>query len=202
MLSYWRNDVRLRGLASILCLAICATSAEGEPNTPFWKTVGDWQIRVDTTLNNGCFMFGSYTQGEFLRVGFDRANRNGYAMIGNAKWASLEAGHEYPLVFEFAGFAPWNGNATGFVLSGGAIVLGIKFSDPEVMRQLAHSSSLTISYNDRVISTLPLKGTEAAVAELVRCQNAVDAHAPSSPGPSDPFATGSGSTNDDPFSKK
>ena len=52
-------------------------------DTLLWRTVGQWQIRVDKSLGYGCFLVGSYTQGTILRIGIDQQNGNGYVMVGN-----------------------------------------------------------------------------------------------------------------------
>jgi hypothetical protein len=41
---------------------------------------------------SGCFMFGSWTQGEMLRIGIYNNKKNGYLMITNDKWRSVEVG--------------------------------------------------------------------------------------------------------------
>ena len=62
------------------CFAISPALAQ---ETALWRTVGQWQIRVDATLGYGCFLVGSYTRGTVLRIGIDQQNGNGYVMVGN-----------------------------------------------------------------------------------------------------------------------
>ena len=90
----------------ILTLAALLASLAAQPSlaadAPLWATVGNWQIRVDETLNYGCFMVGSYERGDVLRIGLDfRSGANGYILVGNATWKSLEVGKEYQLSVQF-----------------------------------------------------------------------------------------------------
>ena len=80
------------------CFAIAPALAQ---DTPLWRTVGQWQIRVDASLGYGCFLVGSYTRGTVLRIGIDQQNGNGYVMVGNEAWRSLQVGNQYDLALRF-----------------------------------------------------------------------------------------------------
>jgi hypothetical protein len=71
-------------------------------DTTGWATVGNWAVMIDSTLGNGCFMVTSYTLGTSVRVGINNMNKNGYVLIGNTAWRSLEIGKEYKLTFQFS----------------------------------------------------------------------------------------------------
>src|SRR4029079_1880058 len=104
-----RKSPRFAG-ALVCCLAAPAALAQ---DTVLWANVGQWQIRIDKSVNYGCFMLGSYTQGTLLRIGFDQNNRNGYLLVGNDAWRSLRVGNRYDIVLRFDRAAPWRGRATG-----------------------------------------------------------------------------------------
>ena len=91
------------------CFAIAPARAQ---DTLLWRTVGQWQIRVDKSLGYGCFLVGSYTQGTILRIGIDQQSGNGYVMVGNEAWRSLQVGNQYDLALRFDNASPWRGNAT------------------------------------------------------------------------------------------
>jgi hypothetical protein len=155
---------------------------------PLWASVGVWDIRVDRSLGNGCFMFSSYTRGTILRIGIDNTdNKNGYVMIGNEAWQSLEVGKEYKLTFQFNDEAPWAGTFRATSM-GDVTVLVNYFNKPEFLREVGAKQKLTILYDDNVVTTLPLTGSYAAVQSLIECQSKVDAAVSSKP--PDPFSSG------------
>jgi hypothetical protein len=181
-------------LAPLLMLAP-ASAAE-----PLWANVGDWSVLVDRSLGNGCFMLSSYTRGTYLRIGINNTAKNGYVMIGNEAWQSIEVGKEYKLSLEFDGETPWAGTFRATSM-GDVTVLFNSFDKPEFLREVAAKQKLTIYYDDKVVTTLPLTGSYAAVQSLIECQSKVDEAASSAP--SDPFSSGrtrpASRTGNDPF---
>jgi hypothetical protein len=91
---------------------LSSCSRNGADGALNWGKSGDWAIMVDTSVQ-GCFMLASYTRGDYLRVGFDNENKNGYLMLANEAWHSVELGKEYHLSFEFDGESPWSGTSAG-----------------------------------------------------------------------------------------
>ena len=155
------------GFLATLCLVSAAPALAEEP---LWKSVGDWEIRVDRSLNYGCFMYGSYHNGELLRIGFDRKNANGYIMLGSPAWKSLEVGKEYKLTFKFDD-SPWEGVANAVSLDGSEIkFLYMIFNKPNLIRDISTKQLLTVEYNGNLVTRLPLTGTVKAVEELLNCQ--------------------------------
>jgi hypothetical protein len=166
------------------CLPLPVALAQ---DTVLWANVGQWQIRIDKSVNYGCFMLGSYTQGTLLRIGFDQNNRNGYLLVGNDAWRSLRVGNRYDIALRFDGAAPWRGRATARTIgSGGMVFLQLTFDNPRFLVELARRIYLTIYYDGEVVTRLPLRGTSAATDELLRCQRAADVGRPAQ----DPFSGG------------
>ena len=98
------NQFIVAFLSLIVTKAFCA-------DEPLWKKVGHWQIRVDTTLNNGCFLYTSFERGTILRIGLDKtATGGGYIIIGNDDWKSIEVGKDYKISIKFDDELPWVGN--------------------------------------------------------------------------------------------
>jgi hypothetical protein len=157
---------------ALLPLGLGAAHGEGTIN---WKKVGGWDIRIDKSLNYGCFMLGIYNKGEIIRIGIDQKRLNGYVIIGNARWRSLEVGKQYQLVLDFEAKDSWRGTATAGRIGNGAIpFLQMKFTKPGFLADLAQQSHLTIRYNNKVVSKLNLSGTYAAVQEMAHCQKVVE----------------------------
>lgn len=167
---------------------LALTSAVAQ-DTALWRNVGQWQIRIDKSVDYGCFMLGSYTQGTLLRIGFDQQNRNGYILVGNEAWRSLQIGGRYELVLRFDNAAPWRGRATARTIGSGSMVfLYLPFENSQFLVDLARRVNLTIFYAGNVVTQLPLRGTYAATQELIRCQRVADV---ARANPQDPFSGGS-----------
>jgi hypothetical protein len=64
-------------------------------------------------------------------------------------------------------------------------VLEVTFTDGRFMREFATKQMLVITYNDKIVTRLPLTGSFAAMGSVVQCQAKVDAVAA---GKSDPFS--------------
>ena len=156
----------------LLALSEAAAVAD-DAASPLWKKVANWQIRIDVTLHNGCFMVENYKQGDLFRVGFDREHSNGYLMIANGAWQSLVVGTKYPLILQFDNAAPWGGDSVALDM-GSTRPLYMNFGNADLMSQLANSKSLSIQYNGTHVASLPLTGASDAVAELMKCQEAED----------------------------
>jgi hypothetical protein len=164
-----------------------------------WGHSGNWRIKVDQSLNNGCFMIGSYQQGEILRVGVDKVHDQGYIMLTNSAWRSLEVGMKYKLTFKFDDEPGWGGTFTAVKLDT-TVALVNYFTKSEFLKDLASKQVLAIYFGEKPVATLPLTGTFAAVQSLAQCQAKVnELTASRSPSRSDPFASGSVRPAVDPF---
>jgi hypothetical protein len=188
------------GIVSAVSWLVVLTMAALAEDTIDYKTVGDWDIRVDRTLNYGCFMLGSYQRGEVVRIGFDRQSQNGYLMLGNPAWQSIEAGKVYRLTLKFGDQNPWEGDASAMAMGTGNF-LYLKFQDANVLKEFAVQPTLLVTYKDRMVADLPLTGTVEAVNALAQCQLDIEnLRQNSAPSSSDPFADDSISSSPDPFS--
>ena len=167
----------LRRLLLLACGLSCfAPSAAFAQDTPLWRTVGAWQIRVDASLGFGCFLLGSYTRGTVLRIGINQQNGNGYVMVGDESWRSLQVGNQYDLSIRFDNNSPWRGRATARRIGNGDMVfLYLSFDRARFLVELARRNNMTIFYQGRIVTQLPLHGTNAAVQEMLNCQRAADA---------------------------
>jgi len=131
-------------------LVALGTQASHAQDSPLWKNVGNWTIRVDKTLNYGCFMLASYTRGTVVRIGIDQQNLNGYIVIGNEAWRSLEAGKQYGLSLQFDNDTPWRGNATARSIGGDRpIFLYLPFSKPDFRSILRGGSRSRFDMTER-----------------------------------------------------
>lgn len=180
----------LRRLLLLACgLNGFALSPALAQETALWRTVGQWQIRVDASLGYGCFLVGSYTRGTVLRIGIDQQNGNGYIMVGNEAWRSLQVGNRYDLALRFDSASPWRGRATARRIgSGDMVFLYLSFDRARFLVELARRLNMRIYYQGEFVTQLPLRGTNAAVQEMLNCQRAADIARKNTRPQGDPFA--------------
>ena len=190
--------------AKILALAILLLAmpslAHAEKSTAWIRpTVGNWDIFVDSSLGNGCFIIATYELGTVLRLGFNRIDSNAYLMIGHRDWNSLEVGKDYEITIKFDRAAPWKATATG-VKIGTITMLQAETDKPAFITDFMRKLGMTVTYRNREIASLSLRGSSAAISEMLRCQEVMDTGNMSD----DPFATPSTKKNQpnksDPFS--
>lgn len=166
-----------------LALATWATIAKADDVMPLWQTVGLWEVRIDTRLKNSCFIISSWTDGTYLRIGFDKRNGSGYIIVGNSDWRSLVPGADYEMEAKFGNMPVWRFPAQA-VSSGNSnlVWLGARFSDSNVLAQFASQPYVSFAYQGRTVISLNLPGSAAAVNAMVNCQDIMNAAA-------DPFRT-------------
>lgn len=151
----------------------------GDQTVAFWKTVGHWTVWVDRTLGNACFIATTFEDFTVLRLGFVRVDRNvsAYIAVANEQWKSLEEGKDYKLVIQMDGREPWHAEASVMRIGGKVPFLIAEASEAEFFREFMRKHSLTISYKGTVVVTLDLKGSAAAMRELLTCQETFEAEA-------------------------
>lgn len=163
-------------VALFLLVALPAQAGE----SVLWKIVGDWKVMVDRSIGDGCFVTTVWVTGTVFRAGFNPSTNQTYIVFADANWKSLEVGKVYPLSIQFDKHEPWSGGLTGFQAEG-IVLLQANLNDPKgaFFSQLSSSQGLTLTYQDKMIANLALKGSADAVKELLNCQAEM---------PKDPFA--------------
>ena len=167
--------------AAMLCAAIPAAIA-GDTET--WAVVRGWTIGVDTTIGNGCFIYAPFEDGLHFRLGFNPDANNAYVVFGNPSWQSLEAGESYPVKMQMGRKSKWNGNATGSWLDG-IPSLVVSSADEDFIIEIASQTTLKAWFRSNQIANISLKGTMAAIQEMIDCQQAMNTLSGSG---DDPFA--------------
>jgi hypothetical protein len=163
-----------------------------------WSHSGTWRVAIDQSLGNGCFMIASYMQGEIFRIGVSNTHKNGYVMLANPAWSSLEVGKQYKLSFQFDGEPPWTGNFTA-VQIGNAVALTNFFDKGTFLQDIGVKQALSVWFNGKFVTRMPLTGTYAAVQSLVQCQERVNQITAGSARPADPFRGNNVKPANDPF---
>jgi hypothetical protein len=186
--------------ASAACLAAAvAFGGAAQAENAKWGKVGPWEIMVDRSNGNGCFMLGSYPGPNpvYLRVGFNNVNNNAYLMIASPAWPSLEPGKVYAISGQFDNETPTTWHATAIKVTENITALQATFNDPYgSMATFGQRLNLRLYYNGNLVTNLKLTGTAAAAAETINCNRQFTA---GSGGGSDPFKAQSRPAKRDPF---
>jgi len=165
---------------------------------PLWKTVGGWQIRVDTSLGDGCFTYQIYEGNTVFRIGINKVAGGVYVIFGDTEWKSLEAGKKYPVKLYFGDETPWSGDATAIEFSGlPALMLQNSSQDPaaNLLKEFMYETAVKIEFKNKTIANLSLKGTYKAGVELLKCQKVFN----EAEDKADPFKNHNDSSSGDPF---
>lgn len=192
-------NVRLSVLSAVLIFSIYVQPSFSQAVT--WNDdVRGWFVGVDRSVGDGCFMYSSFDGGGVLRAGFNVDADSMYIIVGSRSWMSLEEGKLYPIEIQFGNRSPWTGDASVFSWDSGekALQLTIPFTDniaDNFVRELQQTQNILVRYQGQQILNLSLRGSFAAMAEVINCQqNMFRGNSPST----DPF----NSSNDrgaDPF---
>lgn len=156
---------------------------------PLWKTVGGWDVRVDRTLGHGCFLFNIFESGVIFRIGFNHVSNSTYLMVTDKNWTPIEIGKKYDLQFKFDSENVFSGTSTAIQI-GDTSVLMAPVEKIDFIVDFMKKYFLFIDYAGNRIATVSLRGSMAAGAELIRCQEAMLVATPPKTYPiSDPFGT-------------
>jgi hypothetical protein len=177
-------------------LGIATTASANTTDTALWKQFQYWQVRVDASIGNGCFMQAVYGA-TVLRIGLDMRNRTSYIMLINEEWQSLAAGQSYPVQIRFddvahSGWATWQGQA--FRMPHGTPAMMVHFDNTEVWNAFTYGSAVHIAYGGRPLINGNLPGSAEAAMAMISCQQSLQGAGIS--GGSDPFK---GAPASDPF---
>jgi len=212
-LQLWAKSSRASALVILFLVVHCLfglsnmASAEEQPlwdrvaATIYWDRVKGWDVRVDTTLGNGCFAATIYEEGTAIRIGINPKNDNGYILLGNEKWKSLDVGKDYNIKLKFDDEPPWEGSARGVEFGGAGITfLWIDFDNIDLFTEFMRKNVLQVFYNKKKVATLNLAGSYAASVAVAECQKAMEAVTPMPSNEKDPFASDAG-YKADPFAR-
>ena len=180
-----------------------ATSAWAQESIP-WKEIGGWDVLMDPSMGNACFITTVYDEGTILRLGFDfsQEQRSIYLALGNKNWKSLEAGKEYPLQIQFDRNPMWDATATAIDFNG-TNFLAVSTTETDFASEFSRKLGMRATFNGREVAALRLNGSSRAVTEMLNCQEKVNealvARQPPQ-APKDPFqATPDVKSAHDPF---
>ena len=180
-------------LKSLVWMAILATSLQANAQddlSPLWQEVGRWEVRVDDTLNNGCYAV-LIESTKVFRFGLNNTTGNFYVILGDVNWKSIEVGKKYDMTLEFDSEGPWSISAGGINMNGSkALTFAIR--DGLFVEEMRERHNMYLRYNDEQILRMSMEGSIAALNSLNECINTFDSVTGSD---KDPFST----SETDPF---
>jgi len=149
--------------------------------------VRGWTIAIDTTLGGGCFMYSIFDGAASARIGFDMTAGNIYLLLADMDWTSIAADRTYEIDLQMGNKPVWSADAMGGRM-GDVPTLLVTGSDAAFMEEFASQASIKVWYRSKEIMHLSLKGSMAALNEVLRCQEAVNAALAAGGSGDDPFA--------------
>jgi hypothetical protein len=162
----------LKWAAAAVALIALGSVAEAE-DSETWGSVRGWDIMIDASLGNGCFIYTKYRDGTILRLGFDKSAGNSYILVGHQDWDKIEKDGSYDITLRMDRAAPWHATASGVVL-GSLPGLIAHTDDTNFLVDFAKKRNLTVEYRGDTIAKLSLSGTFAALTEMLNCQKAMN----------------------------
>ena len=150
-------------------LALVAGVA-GAQSLERWGETSGWDILIDPTLGNGCLIQAEYDDGSVVRIGFDRTQDAGYVTVFNTAWGDVEEGAAYPVSFALDS-EEYDAEATGMYLED-VPGLDIVFDNPDFLLDIAQRNVMTMLHEGEEVMVIELGGTNAAIQEAIRCDDA------------------------------
>jgi hypothetical protein len=148
---------------------LLASTAFADDLVPY-STAGGWDVMVDTTLGNGCFLTSEYEDGSTVRIGFDRTAGNGYVAAYNQGWGEIEDDKAYPITFMLDD-QKYDGEAHGMHLDEVPGVW-ITFDSIDFLADLAARTTMTLQHDGTDVMSIDLSGSDQAITETIACQEA------------------------------
>ncbi len=149
-----------------------------------WKTLANWQISVDTTIQNGCYAVTGWDSGTALRIGLNPAKDSFYLLVGNKTWTQFAPNTPYDIRIKFDSKAAWDITATRLkVYANDATYLHAEGSSYAFLEEFMVQREMKITHNNAPLDRLPLRGSARALQEVIACQKEVDAKGVPTPEP-------------------
>lgn len=162
-------------VAAVACLCSATAAFSDSENSVLWKEVAGWQVYMDPSMGNACYVTTLYEEGTVLRLGFNFTSPQAmiYLGLGNPKWASLEAGKDYPVEIQFDRNPVWSATATASQI-GGVNFINVSTTDTNFAEEFRRKHGLKATFEGKQIAALRLGGSSAAISEMLSCQEAVN----------------------------
>lgn len=187
-----------------MCLLWLLLSANANMAETFeYAAVRSWSIRVDMTLDYGCYIYSKYEDGTEFRVGVDILKGSIYLLIGDSKWQAIEYQKKYEVQLKFGDEFKWTERAEGYSFyppeDQPYLAISIDGSNENYLalflKEFSQEANFQLFFNGTSIANLGLNGSDKALQKLYECQEEMD----SIPHGDDLIEDSPEHTSDDPF---
>lgn len=135
-----------------------------------WKTVGDWDVFIDRSNNNTCYITALYESDITLRMGTsDTEGADSYMLLSSKDWKSLTPREQYELRVEFDAMGPWTVSTTARGI-GGNIALQLDHDEIKFWEEFIAANAMRIWFEEKLVAALNLKGSSNAVVAMLQCR--------------------------------
>lgn len=148
-------------------LFLIANSAFANP-VEDWGQSGDWLIKVDRSVGNGCFMERDLPSGTLVRIGLVPSRDGAFFAAFNPDWGGIELGVTKNLLLDFD-VSRFQGEVTG--VSENGVPGGYAFfNNPEFASEFGRRVAVTITGESGASEEIDLSGSKRAIADVKECQ--------------------------------
>lgn len=174
--------------------ALCSAGIAVAQDTVTWKdNIQGWNVSIDRTIDNSCFIISGFENETFLRFQFNATQQNVQFIVASVQWDSVQTGQNYDVEIAFGDLDPWEGTAKGHrwneILP--SLVLSVPIADQQAsnfMQEFTAMGSVSVSHEGSEIARLALTGADQAVASMLDCQAAMSKANKLKSSGQDPFA--------------
>ena len=162
-----RNSVWAVCLVSATLIATCAQSEQADAAHETWGESGDWVIKVDASVGNGCYMERTTEDGTLVQVGIVPDLEGGFFAAYNSAWDGIEAGVKGTVYFDFGASlfgGEYVGSTNGDMVGGYAF-----FNNPEFIKEFARRNEVVIEGDRGNALDFKLTGTLKAINAVRNC---------------------------------
>ncbi|AZQ68831.1 hypothetical protein EF888_17865 [Silicimonas algicola] len=179
----------LKIASGALCAILTVTGASAQETVPWASSnVGGWNVAVDRTIGDSCFILAAFENDFVVRFQFNNRAQNVQFIIGNLKWGSVEDGEAYDMEVAFGAEEPWSGDGMGYLWNDilPSLVLSVPVEGERAsafLHEFAQMNGVKVRHDGVEVANLAFQNNSQAVAEMLACQEMMMANA----GSLDPF---------------
>lgn len=156
--------------------ALVTSGAAVAQDTVTWQeNIQGWNVAIDRTIENSCFIISGFEDNLFLRFQFNATQKNVQFIVASTDWKSVQSGQFYDVEVAFGGLESWTGQAEGYrwkdILP--SLVLSVPVEDKQAsnfMKEFTNMGSVRVTHAGAELANLALSGASEAVASMLECQ--------------------------------
>lgn len=134
---------------------------------------GNWQLRIDATVNGGCYVVTTYTDQSYLRVGYNPLTEDLTWGLGSNFWRSLAGGEEISVSIKFPAKESWEG--AGVVdRQGGFATIYVPIGNAKFIEEMTNGYIMQTIAKGVDLGWREVAGFDRAFEGLLDCQDFVN----------------------------